>query len=55
MERRPYKKVKIVALNKFHDLALLRIEDDSKPKAKFKPILTFLYGRRSKGPPLSWW
>ena len=39
LERRPYKKVKIVALNKFHDLALLRIEDDSKPKAKFKPIL----------------
>lgn len=39
LERRPYKKVKIIALNKFHDLALLRIEDDAKPKTKFKPIL----------------
>lgn len=39
LERRPYKKVKIVALNKFHDLALLRIEEDGESKMRFKRVL----------------
>jgi serine protease Do len=36
LARDVYKKVKIVAINKFHDLALLHIEDKNAPK--FKPV-----------------
>ncbi|MDE3100449.1 MAG: trypsin-like peptidase domain-containing protein [Verrucomicrobiota bacterium] len=35
LERDTYKKVRIVAINKFHDLALLRIEDKKAPKFKY--------------------
>ncbi len=35
LDRETYKQVKIVALNKFHDLALLHIEDKNAPKFKF--------------------
>lgn len=35
LDRETYKKVKIVAINKFHDLALLKIEDKDAPKFKF--------------------
>ena len=35
LDRETYKQVKIVAINKFHDLALLRIEDKNAPKFKF--------------------
>ncbi|MCP5523171.1 MAG: trypsin-like peptidase domain-containing protein [Verrucomicrobiales bacterium] len=34
LERRSYKEVRIVAMNKFADLALLRIQDDGAPKFK---------------------
>ena len=34
LERETYKQVKIIAINKFHDLALLHIEDKSAPKFK---------------------
>jgi serine protease Do len=37
LERRAYKRVRIVAMNKFQDLALLRIEDDGAPK--FRRVL----------------
>lgn len=37
LERKPYKKVKIIAINKFHDLALLRIDDEG--ASKFKRVL----------------
>ncbi len=37
LERRPYKMVRIVAMNKFQDLALLRIEDEGAPR--FKRVL----------------
>jgi serine protease Do len=36
LERKSYKEVRIVAMNKFADLALLRIEDKDAPK--FKPV-----------------
>ena len=36
LDRETYKQVKIIAINKFHDLALLHIEDKNAPK--FKPI-----------------
>jgi serine protease Do len=36
LDRETYKQVKIVAINKFHDLALLHIEDKGAPK--FKPV-----------------
>jgi serine protease Do len=36
LDRETYKQVKIIALNKFQDLALLRIEDKKAPK--FKPV-----------------
>ncbi len=36
LDRETYKQVKIVAINKFHDLALLHIEDKNAPK--FKPV-----------------
>jgi serine protease Do len=35
LDRETYKQVKIVAINKFHDLALLKIEDKDAPKFKF--------------------
>ena len=34
LDRETYKQVKIIAINKFHDLALLRIEDKNAPKFK---------------------
>ena len=38
MERKSYKQVKIVAMNKFADLALLRIEDKEAPRFAFVPL-----------------
>lgn len=38
LERKTYKQVRIVAMNKFADLALLQIEDKDKPKFKFVTI-----------------
>jgi serine protease Do len=35
LERRSYKQVRIVAINKFEDLALLKIEDKDAPKFKY--------------------
>jgi serine protease Do len=35
LDRETYKQVKIIAINKFHDLALLQIEDKNAPKFKF--------------------
>ena len=35
LDRETYKQVKIIALNKFHDLALLKIEDKGAPKFKY--------------------
>jgi serine protease Do len=35
LSRDTYKQVKIIAINKFHDLALLHIEDKAAPKFKF--------------------
>jgi len=35
LDRETYKQVKIIAINKFHDLALLKIEDKNVPKFKF--------------------
>ena len=35
LDRETYKQVKIVAINKFHDLALLHIKDKNAPKFKF--------------------
>jgi serine protease Do len=35
LDRETYKQVKIIAINKFHDLALLQIEDKGAPKFKF--------------------
>jgi serine protease Do len=35
LDRDTYKKVRIVAINKFHDLALLKIEDKNAPKFKY--------------------
>jgi serine protease Do len=35
LDRETYKQVKIIALNKFHDLALLKIEDKDAPKYKY--------------------
>ena len=37
LDRETYKQVKIIAINKFHDLALLHIEDKDAPK--FKPVM----------------
>jgi serine protease Do len=34
LDRETYKQVKIIAINKFHDLALLKIEDKTAPKFK---------------------
>jgi serine protease Do len=38
VERRTYKQVRIVAMNKFDDIALLRIEDKDAPKFKYVVI-----------------
>jgi serine protease Do len=35
LERETYKQVRIIAINKFHDLALLHIEDKNTPKFKY--------------------
>ncbi|MGA3265374.1 MAG: trypsin-like peptidase domain-containing protein [Verrucomicrobiota bacterium] len=35
LERTTYKQIKIIAINKFHDLALLHIEDKNAPKFKY--------------------
>jgi serine protease Do len=35
LQRDTYKKVRIVAINKFHDLSLLKIEDNDAPKFKY--------------------
>lgn len=37
LSRETYKQVKIIAINKFHDLALLQIQDKNAPK--FKPVV----------------
>lgn len=38
LERRSYKEVRIVAMNKFGDLALLKVEDQDAPKFKTVPL-----------------
>jgi serine protease Do len=38
MERETYKQVRIIAINKFHDLALLKIEDKTAPKFKYTTL-----------------
>ncbi len=38
LERKTYKQVRIVALNKFGDLALLRVEDKDAPRFKYVPL-----------------
>ncbi|MBI5383731.1 MAG: trypsin-like peptidase domain-containing protein [Verrucomicrobia bacterium] len=38
LDRKTYKDVRIVALNKFHDLALLRVEDPGAPKFNGVPL-----------------
>ena len=38
LERKTYKQVRIVAMNKFADLALLKIDDKDAPKFKYVPI-----------------
>jgi serine protease Do len=38
LERKTYKQVRIVAMNKFNDLALLKIEDKDAPRFKFVQI-----------------
>jgi serine protease Do len=35
LDRETYKQIKIIAINKFHDLALLKIEDKNAPKFKY--------------------
>jgi serine protease Do len=35
LDRETYKEVRIIAINKFHDLALLKIEDKTAPKFKY--------------------
>jgi len=35
LDRESYKEVRIIAINKFHDLALLKIEDKTAPKFKY--------------------
>ena len=37
LDRKTYKQVRIIALNKFADLALLNIEDKDAPKFKIRP------------------
>jgi serine protease Do len=38
LQRKSYKQVRIVAMNKFRDLALLKIEDKEAPKFKYVPL-----------------
>jgi serine protease Do len=38
LERKNYKQVRIVAMNKFHDLALLKVEDSDAPKFAWVPL-----------------
>ncbi len=38
LERKTYKQIRIIAMNKFQDLALLRIVDKDAPKFKFVPL-----------------
>lgn len=38
LERKTYKQVRIVAMNKFQDLALLKIDDENAPKFKHVPL-----------------
>ena len=38
LDRETYKQVKIIAINKFHDLALLQIEDKNAPKFKYAAL-----------------
>jgi serine protease Do len=38
LDRDTYKEVRIVAINKFHDLALLKIEDKTAPKFKYATL-----------------
>jgi len=38
LDRKTYRQVRILAINKFADLALLRIEDDGAPKFKTVPV-----------------
>jgi len=38
LERKTYKQVRIVAMNKFADLTLLQIDDKDKPRFKYVPI-----------------
>ncbi len=38
LERKTYKQVRIIAINKFEDLALLKIEDKESPKFKYVPM-----------------
>jgi serine protease Do len=38
LDRKTYKQVRIIALNKFADLALLRVEDKDAPKFRFVPL-----------------
>ena len=38
LDRRTYKQVRIIALNKFGDLALLKVEDKEAPRFKYVPL-----------------
>ena len=38
LERKTYKQVRIIALNKFADLALLKVEDKDAPRFKYVPL-----------------
>jgi serine protease Do len=38
LERKTYKQVRIIALNKFADLALLKVDDKDAPRFKFVPL-----------------
>jgi len=38
LERKSYKQIRIIAVNKFGDLALLRIEDKDAPRFKYVPL-----------------
>ena len=38
LERKNYKQVRIVAMNKFHDLTLLKVEDSDAPKFAWVPL-----------------
>ena len=38
LDRKTYKQVRIIALNKFADLALLKVEDKDAPRFKFVPL-----------------